>query len=463
MKFLPHNYQTAAIHRVVQDKEVFAIIDLGLGKTIITLTSVVDLHDSLQLTGGVLLFGTKRIIYNVWEQEAAKWDHTRYLRFVNLHETGMDGFALPADFYLINYEQMQKVVDFLLDPPFTINLQMIVYDESSKMKSPSSKRYKSWKKVLPQFERRLSLTATPAPNSIFDVFSQAYITDSGKCLGRFHTKFKEQFFYPADYRGYKWLPVQGAEERIYQKLAPIVIRMEGEDYLELPELVINPVYVTLPDDVLKQYKKFEKEYFIEFNENDIIEASTASVLSGKLRQFAQGAIYTEKPNYVTVHNEKVDALEEVLESIGDNNTLVGYFFHHDRERLNGPHGVLKGCPFVGGGAKERDANAAVTGWQNGTVKRLLVQPASAAHGLNLQGGGHHIVLFALDWNLEYHKQLIGRLRRQGQENRQVFVHCIIARNTVDEAVFAALAKKDFNQQSLLNAMKVYQKELRLAA
>ena len=459
MKFSPHEYQQKAITHAVENQHSFQILDLGMGKTVITLSALSELLDRMEATR-VLIFGTKRIIYSVWEQEAAKWDHTRHLYFVNLHKEGIEnGLGIDGDIYLLNYENVQKLVDILIENKWQDFFDVVVYDEITKMKNPKSKRFKAWKKQLRFIDRRIGLTATPAPNGMFDLFAQTFCIDGGKHLGKFSTHFRQRFFYQADYFGYKFELMPGAKEKIYELIAPLVVRMDAKDYLKLPDLVFNPVYVDLPEGVMKQYKELEREFLLELENGEEIVASTAASLGAKLHQFVQGAVYTnpeDKSTYSILHNEKVEALKDMLEELQGKPTLIAYWFKHDLERLRGPSAPFKEAPYIGGGQSDQDANTAITAWQKGKLDILFAQPATAAHGLNLQSSGNNLIFFTLNWNLELHQQLIGRLYRQGQKHETVFVHAIIARGTIDEVIWEQVQNKADTQQHLLDALKKYQ-------
>lgn len=435
-----HDYQKTAVKFIKYKKRCALILDLGLGKTVTTLTALSDLSDSFAVDK-ILIIAPLRVANSVWQQEAAQWAHLKHLKVsicTGSEKERIESLRKDADVYVINRENVVWLVNLYQKRwPF----DCVVIDESSSFKSASSARFKALKKVLKLTEYMILLSGTPAPNGLLDLWSQVYLIDFGLSLGRTMRDYKQRFF-ESDYMGYKFTPRANAEEAIQQLIKPVMLSMSANDYLTMPERIDLIEHVNLPSSVKKDYAKFEKQLFLDLGEHEI-EAINAAVLSGKLLQWANGAVYVdENQHYAVVHDAKLDALEELLE-VTNENVLLAYNFKSDLERL------LKRFPD----AVQLDKNpTTVTRWNDGQIKLLLAHPASAGHGLNLQYGGSLIVWFGLNWSLELYQQFNGRLHRQGQQKPVRIVH-IVADGTIDERVIKVLAKKDATQKDLLLAIK----------
>lgn len=415
---------------------------LGLGKTITTLTAITDLIDSISVNT-VLIIAPLRVANSVWHVEAKRWEHTKHLRFSIV--TGNDkerrtALHKTADVYVINRENVQWLVDLYAKKwPF----DMIVIDESSSFKSASSQRFKALKKVLSQTSRIVELTGTPSPNGLLDIWSQMYLLDNGQRLGKSMTAYKQRFF-ESDYSGYKFKPVKSADKIIHKLIDDIVISLNVDDYLEMPERIDTIIKVPLPQNRLDEYKQLEREFLIQINDNDIV-AYNAAALAGKLLQYCNGAMYTDElKNWTEIHSAKLDAIDDIIAENSDENLLIAYNFKTDLERLKKRYPdavVLDKNPDI------------IKQWNEGNIKMLLAHPASSGHGLNLQHGGSIIVWFGLNWSLELYQQFNGRLHRQGQTKPVRVVH-IVADGCIDNRVMQAIENKAQTQDDLLNAMKL---------
>jgi SNF2 family DNA or RNA helicase len=395
-----------------------------------------------------------RVMHSVWPGEAAKWEEFKGLKIGVLHgakkeETLHDP---EVDIHIINPEGLPWLIDNLGTMPW----DMLVVDESTRFKHTNTKRFKLLKKILPKFKRRVILTGSPAPNGLLDLFGQVYILDGGAALGQFITHYRMMYFSNPDGQGWKWVPRGGAPDAIYRKLAPLAVRMSAEEYLKLPELIMNKVEVELPDKARKAYDQMEN-LMITSVAKDTIVAANAAAVSSKCRQIANGGIYHEGgEEWTNLHEAKLDAVEEIIEELQGKPALVAYEFAHDLARLRTRY---PDAPHIGGGvtpARFREIEAA---WNRGDVPVLLAQPQSVAHGLNLQGTSATVIWHSITWNLEDYEQFIRRVWRQGQKER-VIVHHIVAKKTIDEVIMGMLKSKDRTQRALLTALRNYAKEKR---
>ncbi|MBQ9284230.1 MAG: DEAD/DEAH box helicase [Acidaminococcaceae bacterium] len=449
MRFVPHSYQQYAINRILEQPKTALYLDMGLGKTVCSLTAVEQLlHDRFQVTK-VLVIAPKTVAESTWKQEAAKWDHTSGLKVsLVLGTLAQREKALEqdADVYVINRENTVWLMEFYRwRPPF----DMLIIDESSSFKDPKSKRFRALRKVRGCFDRIVELTGTPASNGLMDLWSQIYLLDGGERLGHTLTAYRNQYFIPGQTNGYvvfNYIPKAGAREHIFGKLKDITVSMDKKDWLKLPERIDNIVYVDMGRASETVYKQLEKALVLEFPDGDVM-AGSAAVLSNKLLQLANGAVYTEDREVVRVHDKKLDALKEIGEQGG--NLLVFYCYQHDRDR------IVKAFPK----ARVLETASDIEAWNAGKVPMLLAHPMSAGYGLNLQAGGNTIVWFGLTWSLEQYQQANARLYRQGQE-KTVIVHHLVTRGTMDERVMAALSRKEEGQQALLDTVKAKIKEYR---
>jgi SNF2 family DNA or RNA helicase len=448
----PHPYQLRALELMVTEGAAGLFLDPGLGKTSISLAAF-DILKKQDYVNRMLVIAPMRVCYNVWPNEVRKWDNFQHIKVNVLHGRDKeDKLNEPADVYVINPEGLAWLIE--KQRYQRIGCEMLVVDESTKFKKSSSKRFKLLKTILDSFNRRYILTGTPTAQGLLDLFGQVYILDHGAALGRYITHYRNEYFYQTGYNGYTYLPRPGAEDEVAEKLASFTMRLRAEDYLELPELVYHEMAVDLPPHVRTAYKELEDE-FIATVSNEEILAPTAASVSIKLRQIVNGGVYNEDGNTIEVHDEKVRALEELVESVQGASVLVMYQFKHDIERIQK---TFPSAPYIGSGVSAIAAEALCRQFNDGTLPLLLAHPASVGHGLNLQGRSNHVVFFGLPWDYEQREQAIRRVYRQGNPNTHVFVHDIVARGTIDQAVARALTKKGTNQERFLEALKQYSGE-----
>lgn len=436
---------------------------MGLGKTPITLTTIQKRRDALQVYG-TLVLAPLRVCQTVWEQEAAKWSHTTDLSFSLVHgpaSTRERAILRRADIYLLNYENVVWFVETIERlylskgkyPPFN----MVVYDEVSKMKNAGSKRHKALQRLLPYIPFRMGLTGTPAANGYLDLFGQFLALDGGIRLGNKKKHYEEAYFTKENrYSHSKHLINVNAESAIKRAISDITIQMSAEDYLDLPPVMYNDIDIVLPPDIMAQYDLLEKEMFLELDSGAELEVFNAAAKTNKLLQFANGACYLSPGGeWAPVHQAKLDALEDVIEEAGRVPVLCFYEFRSDVERIM--KRFPKDAVHLKGGLSTKATQDIINRWNAGEIPLLVAHPASAAHGLNLQYGGHTMVWFGLNWSLELYEQAIARLARQGQ-TKSVMIHRLLARNTMDYAVSESLDNKANTQNALRSAIKEYRRQ-----
>lgn len=451
MRFVPHAYQAHCIGKILELKKLGLFLDMGLGKTVTTLTAVRILKYDRFEVRKVLVIAPKKVAQGTWSREKDKWDHTKILRISQVlgsQAKRIRALNTPADVYITNRENVCWLVDYYRnDWPF----DMVVIDESSSFKSHTAKRFKALASVSGKINRLVELTGTPSPNSLDDLWSQIYLLDGGERLEKRYTHFRERYFEPgrrgADGMVYDYKAKQGSEESILQKISDICISMKAEDYLELPDLIVHEVPVVLDGKAEKAYQEMERQMVLELPEDeDVISVASAAALSNKLLQLANGAIYDEDRQVHEVHNCKIEAFLELLESLGGKPALVFYNFQHDKSRLLRELGkrTLR--------VRELNRPQDEDDWNAGKIDVLLAHPASAAYGLNLQQGGNHVIWFGLTWNYELYSQANKRLHRQGQ-TQKVIIHHLICTGTRDEDVMAALSRKEDVQNWVMESLK----------
>lgn len=436
-----HEYQRKAVNFIIDKKRCQLWLDLGLGKSVTTLTAITDLLDSFSVNR-VLVIAPLRVANSVWKQEARNWAHLNHLNVsvcTGSEKARMQALQSQADVYVINRENVSWLCDLYQKRwPF----DCVIIDEASSFKSASSQRFKSLKRILPQTTHLVMLTGTPSPNGLLDLWTQAYLVDFGAALGKTMTAYKQRFF-ESDFMGYKFSPREGANEKIHNLLASYTLSMKADDYLDMPDYIPSVVAVPLDKKALSAYDDFESQLFLEIGDHDI-EAQSAAVLANKLLQFANGAMYVdEHKNWVEIHSAKIEALAELVEDNPNENLLVAYNYKSDLERLT--------AKFPDAVVLDKNPETIVK-WNNGQIKMLLAHPASAGHGLNLQKGGSVIVWFGLNWSLEYYQQFNGRLYRQGQTKPVRIIH-LAAENTIDMRLLDAIQNKAVVQNDLMNALK----------
>ena len=450
MKFVPHDYQSYATS-FIEDNPISALLlDMGLGKTSITLTAINNLlFDSFEVHK-VLVIAPLRVARDTWKNEIKKWDHLNELIYsvvVGTAKERKEALKQRADIYFINRDNVQWLIE---ESGYKFDFDMIVIDELSSFKNGKSKRFQNLLKVRPLAKRIVGLTGTPASNGLMDLWAEFRILDFGSRLGRFITHYRNNYFIPDRRNGtivYSYKPLPFAEETIYDKLSDITISMKAKDYLHMPDLISREYTVYLDEDEKQKYKDLQYDFVLDIDEDDVTVAN-AAVLSNKLSQLANGAIYTdESKKVIEVHNKKLEALEDIIESANGKPLLVAYWFKHDLTRIKEllcRLGVTFAC---------LDSSESITKWNNKELQVGLIHPASAGHGLNLQDGGSTLVWFGLTWSLELYQQTNARLWRQGQSDSTVVIQHIVTEGTIDEDILKALERKDKTQESLINAVK----------
>lgn len=430
--------------------------DPGLGKTSVTLAAFKLLRER-GFVQRALVVAPLNAALTTWPDEVARWRDFAELRLAVLHGPRKDdALTADADVYVINPEGLPW---FEREWKRSRQLEMLVVDESTKFKSTRTLRFKTLKRLLPKFQRRYILTGTPAPNGLLDLFGQVYVLDFGESLGRFITRYRQHYFYPTGYGGYTWLPRPGAETEIYERLQPLVLRLDEQDHLQLPPVVDKTIACELPPRARRTYRELETEFVTRLRAGEVTAVS-AGALTSKLRQVANGGVYLSgilenQGAWESVHDAKVDALADLVEELSGQPLLVAYEFTHDVPRIQAKLGGLyrdEPIPGIGGGTPTARRREYIERWNRGELPLLLVHPASAAHGLNLQAGGNHVAWFGLTYDLEHYEQLIRRLRRSGQRKR-VFVYHLVARNTIDVVIRGALRRKAKSQRELLDALR----------
>lgn len=443
MKYDPYEYQTFTTDYIFKHPISAILLDMGLGKSVITLTAIFDLTLDSFLVRKVLVVAPLRVARDTWPAEIQKWDHLNVLKYaVAIGTEGQRRSALSqrAQVYIINREN----VDWLVRRSgIRFDYDMVVVDELSSFKAHQAIRFKSLLKVRPSVRRIVGLTGTPSSNSLTDLWAEFRLLDLGQRLGRFIGNYRSAFFVP-DKRNqqmvFSYKPKPGAEEAIYRLISDITISMKGSDYLKLPELVMNEVPIRMSETERRHYLTMKDEMVLSLKGKEI-DAVNAAVLSGKLLQMANGAVYDDGGNAAHIHDRKLDALEDLIEAANGKPVLIAYWFRHDLER------ILKRFP-----AERLDSGDSIRRWNNGDIPIAAIHPASAGHGLNLQAGGSTLIWFGLTWSLELYQQTNARLWRQGQRDT-VIIHHIIAKDTIDEKVMAALKVKDKTQSALIEAVK----------
>ena len=450
MKLKPHAYQQYCIDRLVADPRVALFLDMGLGKTIITLSAIYQLKYALFAVRKVLIIAPKKVAEATWQREAAKWDGVHILRMQTVLGTRarrLKALNTPADIYIINRENVPWLVEhYRNDWPF----DMVVVDESSSFKNPRAKRFKALSYMYPHIKRTVLLTGTPSPNGIIDLWSQIYLLDRGERLGGTFSGFRNRYFTPGERSRdiiYTYDPKDGAEDAIMNAISDVAISMKANDYLQLPPVVEDTIPVVLDAKARRAYDTMERTMVLELLQSgEQITAASAAALSNKLQQLANGAVYNEEHKTHAVHDCKIEAFIELIEQLNGKSALVFYNFQHDLARIVEALRQTNLRVRVLRGAEDELA------WNHGEVDILLAHPASAAYGLNLQDGGNHVVWYGLNWSLELYQQANMRLHRQGQ-TQTVIVHHLVCTDTRDEDILHAISMKDRAQEFVLESLK----------
>lgn len=452
MLWSPHEYQNKAVQFLLENGSGQLWLDPGLGKTSIVLSTIQCLKN-VGAINKVLVVAPLRPCYAVWPVEIEKWDNFKDLSVSILHgplknKTVHD----KSTIHVVNFDGLAWLSATFKKLGVKLPYDMLVVDEISYLKNTRTQRFKSLNPMLDQFTRRIGLTGSPASNGLMDIFGPQLVIDRGATFGKYVTHFRANYFYPTGYGGYTWALQKDAEDRIYQALADKVLRMAAEDYLELPELITNKVYVTLPPAALKTYKELEDKLLTEISLGQVT-ASTAAVAIGKCQQIANGSVYVDglERDVQHIHDEKLNAVSDIVEELRGKPCIIGYHFKHDLLKLQQ---LFPTAPVIGSGVTGDALTKIINVWNDGKTPVLLAHPQSAGHGLNLQGAGHAVIWFSNTWSLEIYEQFIRRLWRQGQRNN-IIVHQIIGKDTIDEAIVDAINNKDKTQRKLMDAIKDY--------
>lgn len=444
-KFVPHDYQKYCINRLLTDDALGLFLDLGLGKTVITLTAVNDLKYNRFAVTRTLVIAPKKVAEATWGNEAAKWQHLKHMRIITVLGTAQQrikALNTPGDVWVINRDNVAWLVEYYRNAwPF----DMVVLDELSSFKNHQAKRFKVLSWVRSHIKRIVGLTGTPAPNGLLDLWAQVNLLDQGQRLEKNITGYRTRYF-EKNYNGHGYTAKPGADEVIQRQIADLCISMKAEDYLELPDSIVNVIPVVLDAKAQKQYNQLEKELLLEIDDGTEITATSAAVLSGKLLQLCNGALYDENRQVFEIHDNKVEAFMELVEQLNGKSALVFYSFQHDLTRIK------KALEKTSLRIRELKTPQDQLDWNAGKIDILLAHPASAAYGLNLQDGGNHVVWFGLNWSLELYQQANGRLHRQGQKQK-VILHHLVVQGGADEDVMKALEGKAATQDKLLDALK----------
>lgn len=444
MNFSPHNYQAYAINYIETHPIAAVLLDMGLGKTVISLTAIADLlFDSFE-AHRILVVAPLRVARDTWPAEIAKWEHLQHLTYAVCVGTPKErriALMSGADITTINRENLGWLID---SSGFDFDYDMIIIDELSSFKNHKSKRFQSLMKVRPKVKRIIGLTGTPSSNGLMDLWAEFKLLDFGERLGRFITHYRNNYFIPDKRNGeiiYSYKPMPYAEDAIYRRISDITISMKSTDHLQMPELITSQYEVQLSEEEEKRYEELKADFILELPEGEITAANAAS-LTGKLSQLANGAIYDDDGNIIEFHDRKLDALEDLIEAANGKPLLVAYWFKHDLQRIKKRFHV-----------REIKSSKDITDWNNGDIPVAVIHPASAGHGLNLQAGGSTLIWFGLTWSLELYQQTNARLWRQSQTSGTVVIEHIITKGTIDERILKALSLKEVTQNALIDAVK----------
>lgn len=453
MRFIPHDYQSFCSDYIKSHPVAALFLDMGLGKTVITLTAIKDLMlDSFEVNK-VLIIAPLRVARDTWPTEIEKWDHLQMLDIsviVGDLKSRIAAVNHPAMIYVINRETVKWLIEYYEKNGWKWDFDMVVIDELSSFKNHQSQRFKFLRKIRPFVKRMVGLTGTPSSNGLMDLWAEIGILDGGQRLGKFIGRFREAYFKAGSMNPqtgvvFQYVPREGAEEQIYERISDITISMKALDYLNMPECISTSHLVEMSEQEKELYDTLRRDLLIPLEDGDI-DAANAAALNGKLLQMANGAVYDENATARRIHDHKLEALEDLIEAANGQSVLVAYWYKHDRERIMEYLAKLK-IPV-----RDIKTSADIKDWNAGKIPVALIHPASAGHGLNIQQGGHILVWFGLTWSLELYQQTNARLWRQGQTN-VVTIHHIITKGTVDEDVMAALEQKDVTQERLIRAVR----------
>lgn len=448
--YTPKAFHTEAIKFLLMNSNAGLFFDPGLGKTGIVLAALLVLKQRGLFKRAVVV-APRRVCHDVWPKERNKWTDFQPLSVSVLHGPKKDELlrTTTADICCITSEGLQWLVDPAHDRLEQLGADVLVVDESSFFRHTTSKRFKTLKELLPRFKRRMILTGTPAPRSYEDLFPQIFILDMGGALGRYITHYRAKYFNDVGFGYPDWRLRPGAGKEINERIKPLVLRGDQVDHLDMPALIHNVVAIDLPPAVRATYDQFERQFYVDIGGHEIM-AANAAVAGNKLRQVANGFVYDLNHNAVVLHDLKIEALESIVSELQGKPALVLYEYNEDLARIKA---ALGGPPHIGDGTTDKQASQYNDDFNAGNIPVLLAHPASAGHGLNLQGSSQHVIWFGPTWDLERHQQAVQRVWRQGNTHDRVFVHTIVARDTVEDRVAQVLATKDATQRALLNSLK----------
>ncbi|MCQ2443666.1 MAG: DEAD/DEAH box helicase [Oscillospiraceae bacterium] len=444
MIFSPHDYQAYAIDYIKEHPVAAVLLDMGLGKTVISLTAIADLlFDSFE-AHRILVVAPLRVARDTWPAEIEKWEHLQHLTYsvvVGAPKERRAALMVRADITIINRENLQWLIE---SSGFPFDYDMVVIDELSSFKNHKAKRFQALMKVRPRVKRMVGLTGTPSSNGLMDLWAEFKLLDMGHRLGRFITQYRNDYFLPDKRNGqiiYSYKPMPYAEDAIYRKISDMTISMKSTDHLKMPELVSSRYEVKLSEAEAQRYEDLKQELILQLPEGEVTAANAAS-LTGKLAQLANGAIYSDDGDTVEFHDRKLDALEDLIEAANGKPLLVAYWFKHDLQRIKQRFEV-----------REIKSSRDITDWNAGKIPVAVIHPASAGHGLNLQAGGSTLIWFGLTWSLELYQQTNARLWRQGQTAGTVVIQHLVTKGTIDERILKALSSKELTQNALIDAVK----------
>jgi SNF2 family DNA or RNA helicase len=454
MKWQPHDYQKRVIGFMSKTKTPALFLDMGLGKTSIILTHIALLYAAKKVKS-VLVVAPLRAIYTTWPDEIEKWDHLKWMTCSVVHgDDKFENLHKDATIHLINPHGIKWLFDNTIGKNKTKRFDLVVIDESTDFKARNTTRWKKMKHLIQPAQYRIIATGTPAPNSLLDLWAQYYLLDSGGRLGRSYNKFKQTHFTKVDYMGRKWEPKKATNKLLSARVKDITVALQADDYLKMPDTIVNDVKCILPDDLREQYDRLEEEFFIELEGGEEVEAFNPQSLSMKLRQFIQGRMYTEEnKTSAFIHSVKLDALQEIVNTNHEPH-LASVQFRFEYESIKK---LYPKAEFIVGGVKVEKSTELIQQWNKGEIEMLVCHPKSLSHAVNLQAGGRSIIWLGQTWSQQDYMQLNARIRRQGQ-TRSVLIHRLIMKNTVDELMIASLAKKFKTQAEFIDYAKRWRKE-----
>ena len=448
--FVPHGYQDRGIRLLLSSAGAGLWLDPGMGKTSTALAAF-DILQEQDLAQKMLVVAPINPMYDTWPKEPQKWEEFKHLKVCIVHgKNKKKALEEEADIYIVNPEGLV----WYLDQPNRPKCEILCVDESTKFKNPQSKRFKKLRKHLHEFERRWTLTGTPAPNGLLDLFSQVFIMDRGEALGQYITHFKNKYFYQTGFGGYTWSPFPDSLDAISTAIAPMILKLDAEDYLDMPEFNKVKIPIELDSKSMMMYKEIQDEFLLTLGENTVVAANAAAA-GTKCRQIANGALYIENKEWTEVHDKKIKALENIVEETNGHPLFILYEFEHDRHRIQEFLG--KDCVCITGVSGPK-LNKISEDFNSGKIKYLLAHPGSS-HGLNIQGHCFHMVWFGITWNLEHFIQAVWRLYRQGQSSSMVMCYLLVAQGTLDERVVEVLNHKEAEQEELENLLIQFRQEI----